>query len=531
MKKFYMKKRLMHILCAFITVIALLSIRITALQIYPSENVQSSYQNHQQENIRDIKYSILDTNGNDLLKYKKKYVLVIDAKPFSLNNYEETLQDLMTLNFIMKEENPNFSYSDVMKESGKLYYAISEDTYDKIKDLKNIKGIYEYEAEDADIKYAWSIGSIFSKILDSEHENNSLEEDLYEYLKDNETPKEEFYLDEKAVYSKGNISVSPNNRNIQLTVDKNLTDKVDDILDDDKYSSLKNIGVIILESDTGKIRVLTQKDESQANINLGMQQIGYEPGSIYKVITLSTALEEGMININEKYNCKGQICKTAHGNMSIETAFEKSCNDIFAQIGAKVGYDKLMNYSEKLGLYSRVLRLKDSDKNEASGLKPDEDVGLNNISIGQCMNVTPLQMAGAINTIVNNGIYVKPFILESVLDKDNKVIKNIEPEKSRVYSETTSKIVKNAMRNVVLKGTGTKADIKGMKIGGKTGSATGSDNKTHGWFAGYFMYNNKNYTMVIFTPDLEGIGENNEEAGGGNTAAPIFKEIVKNITK
>ena len=63
----------MHILCAFITVIALLSIRITALQIYPSENVQSSYQNHQQENIRDIKYIILDTNGNDLLKYKKKY--------------------------------------------------------------------------------------------------------------------------------------------------------------------------------------------------------------------------------------------------------------------------------------------------------------------------------------------------------------------------------------------------------------------------------------------------------------------------
>ena len=87
------------------------------------------------------------------------------------------------------------------------------------------------------------------------------------------------------------------------------------------------------------------------------------------------------------------------------------------------------------------------------------------------------------------------------------------------------------MRNVVLKGTGTKADIKGINIGGKTGSATGSDNKTHGWFAGYFIYKNKNYTMVIFTPELEGIDENNEEAGGGNTAAPIFKEIVKNITK
>ena len=133
-----------------------------------------------------MKYSILDTNSNDLLKYKKKYVLVIDARPFSLNNYEETLQDLMTLNFIMKGENPDFSYCDVMKESGKLYYAISEDTYNKIKNLKNVKGIYEYEAEEADIKYAWSVGSIFSKILDSEHENDSLEADLYGYLKNTE---------------------------------------------------------------------------------------------------------------------------------------------------------------------------------------------------------------------------------------------------------------------------------------------------------------------------------------------------------
>lgn len=521
----------MHILCTFITLLVLLAARVAVLQLYPSENVQSSYQNHQHENITDMKYSIVDTNGNDLLKYKKKYVLVIDAKPFSLNNYEETLQDLMAMNFIMKGENPDFNYSDVMKQSGKLYYTISEDTYEKIKNLKNIKGIYEYEAQDADIKYAWSMGSIFSKIMDNEHESDSLESDLYEYLKNNETPKEEFYLDEKAIYSKSEFNTSDNNRNLQLTIDEKLTDKINEILDSDKYESLKNIGVVMVESDTGKIRVLTQKDESQANINLAMQQIGYEPGSIYKVITLSSALQEGLISVNEKYNCKGQICKTPHGVISIGSAFEKSCNDVFAQIGSKVGYDKLMEYSEKLGLYSRVLRLKDSEQNESAGLKPDEDAGLNNISIGQCMNVTPLQMAGAINAVVNNGVYIKPYIVESILDKDNNVVKPMESKGQRVYSETTAKIVKNSMRNVVLRGTGTKADIKGMNIGGKTGSATGSQNKTHGWFAGYFTCGNKTYTMVIFTPEIEGIGENNEEAGGGNTAAPIFKEIVKSISK
>lgn len=526
-----MEKRLLHILYVFITIIVVLSVRIAFLQIYPSENVQSSYQNHQLENICDMKYNILDTNFKNIIKYKKKYVLVIDAKPFSLNNYEETLQDLMTLNFIMKGENPDFNYSDIMKESGKLYYRISEDTYNKINKLKNIKGIYVYEYKESDIKYAWNIGSLFSKILDSEHENNSLEENLYQYLKDNETPKEEFYLDNKAIYSRANYTDNGENKNIQLTIDYNLTENINEILNSDKYDNLKNIGIIILESNSGKIRVLTQKDESQANINLAMQQIGYEPGSIFKIITLSSALEDGLISVNEKYNCKGNICKVPHGSISVESAFEISCNDVFGQVGAKVGYDKLMYYSEKLGLYNRVLQFKDLDKNEASGLKPDQEAGLNNISIGQCMNVTPLQMAGAVNTIVNNGVYVRPFIVEAVLDKDNNIIKRIDTEKYRVYSETTSRIVKNAMKNVVLKGTGTKAAVKGINIGGKTGSATGSDKKTHGWFAGYFTYKDINYTMIVFTPDLEGISWNNEEAGGGNTAAPIFEEIVKNITE
>ena len=136
-----MEKRLIHILCTFITLLVLLSIRIAILQLYPSENVQSSYQNHQSENVTNMKYSIFDSNGDDILRYKKKYVLVIDARPFSLNNYEETLQDLMTMNFIMKGEDPDFNYSDIMKQSGKLYYIISEDTYEKIKNLKNIKGI------------------------------------------------------------------------------------------------------------------------------------------------------------------------------------------------------------------------------------------------------------------------------------------------------------------------------------------------------------------------------------------------------
>lgn len=517
-----MKKRMMQILSLFIVVLLLLSIKLFKLQIYPDEKVVLSYQNHQQEDISDMKYMILDTNGRDLMNYSKQYILVIDTKPFSLNNYEETLEGLMALNFIMKSENPDFNYTDIMKESGKIYYKISESTYKKINSLKNIKGIYTYVKDSVDIKKAWNISSMLSQILnEKEIVKDSLEGKLYDELKNNETPKSEFYLDDRAVYAKQTVSINENNRNLQLTIDKNFEDKIRKVLDDEKYDFLKNIGISIVESDTGKIRTLMQKDESEANINLGIEQIGYEPGSIYKIITLGSAIDMGLLNINDHFICNGIICKNAHGNLSVEEAFEKSCNDVFAQIGSNVGYDKLIEYSKNQGLYQSVLNFKGNNKNEADGIIPEKESGMNNISIGQCMNVTPIQMIGAINTVTNNGVYVKPYIIESILDKEDNIVKNFETEEKRIYSETTAKILKNSMRKVVVEGTGKNAYIENMLIGGKTGSSTGSNSKTHGWFAGYFELNKKEYTMVIFTPEIQ-----DQSLGGGDTAAPIFKDIV-----
>lgn len=477
-----------------------------------------------------MNYMILDTNGKDLMKYDKKYVLVIDTRPFSLNNYEETLEDLMALNFIMKSENPEFNYADIMKQSGKIYFDISEDTYNKINNLKNIKGIYTYVTDKIDSKKAWSISNMFSKVLDEEHNEGSIEAQIHDYLKDNEKPKSEFYLDNRAVYAKQSVSVSDNNKNIKLTIDKDMEDRVREILDKEEYSYLGNVGISIIEADTGKIRTMIQKDESAANVNLGIQQIGYEPGSIFKVITLGAALDMGLININNTYVCTGKICREPHGKLTVEQAFEKSCNDIFADIGSIVGYEKLMEYAESQGLYKRVLNFNDGNRNEAEGIKPDKEAGTNNISIGQCMNVTPVQMLGAINTVINNGVYEKPYIVESILDKDDNVVKEFKTEKKKIYSETTAKLIKNSMRQVVIKGTGIKAYVGDLDIGGKTGSSTGNQGQTHGWFAGFFSIGEKNYTMVVFTPDIQSLkGTNNEDLGGGDTAAPIFKDIVKKL--
>ncbi len=459
------------------------------------------------------------------MSYEKQYVLVIDTKPFSLNNYEETLQGLMALNYIMKAEEPDFSFNSIMKESGKKYYIISKNTYNKIKSLTNIKGIYTYVKDKTNIKKAWSVDCMFSKILEKENVKGSIQSTISSYVEKNQFPKQQFYLDEKAVYAYNEIYLNNSNRNLMLTIDKEYQEKVGEVLNDNKYNYLNNVGVIIMESDTGKIRVLKQKDESEPNVNLAIGQIGYEPGSVYKIITLGCALDMGLININDKFYCSGEICKTVHGQLTIEEAFKKSCNDIFAQIGNRVGYINLMKYSKEMGLYNTVLDYYEENKNEASGAQPEETAGMNNIAIGQCMNVTPLQILGAVNTSVNDGIYIKPYIIEGISDINNNKIYEFKTEEKRVYSETSAKIVKKMMRQVVIDGTGKNAYIDHIYTGGKTGTSTGN-NSTHGWFVGYFEMNNKNYTMVVFVPDLE-----DENYGGGNTCAPVFKDIVLKLNE
>lgn len=529
-----LKKRELGVLSLFITILIMLSIRLAVLQLFPSEQVLSQYQNHQSEYISNSRYMILDTNGKDMMNYNKKYVIVIDKKPFTLNNYEETLEDLMALNFIMQGEDSNFNYTDVMKSTGKLYYTVSEETYNKVKKLDNIKGLYYYSYDNVDRKKAWKVSNFLSNLPKEEDiVSNSMQEEIYNNIKDNDLPTKRFYLDDKAVYGKSEVSISDNNRNLQLTIDLDIENKVREVLASEKYKAFNNIGVTIMEADTGKIKAMVQKDESEPNVNLGIEGNGYEPGSVFKLITLASALDKGLVTMNDKYTCTGKICGLGiHGTQTVEQALLNSCNDVYAAIGEKVGYTTMMDYCKKLGLFSKVLNVTAPRQNETEGIAPDIEDGMTNISIGQCMTLSPLQMLGATNAIVNGGEYVKPYLLEAILDKDDNIVKEYSTKKERIFSGTTSKIIMNGMNKVVDSGTGKMANVDGVEVGGKTGTANTSDeNSVHCWFTGYYKYNNKYYTVVVIVPNIKSVNDKGQDLGGSNTAAPIFSDIVKNIAK
>ena len=165
-------KKSLIVCIAFFSIFIALTIRLYILMIYPTTSVQGELENHQVEYTSDTNYKVFDTNGNSLINYKNKYIMVLDTKPFKLNNYEETLQDLLALNFIMKSEDEEFNFTDIMNQSGKLYYTITKETYEKINKLNDIKGIYTYVYNELDLKERWSVENIIASI----NEDNALED-------------------------------------------------------------------------------------------------------------------------------------------------------------------------------------------------------------------------------------------------------------------------------------------------------------------------------------------------------------------
>ena len=528
-------KKSLIVCIGFFSIFIALTIRLYILMMYPTTSVQGELENHQVEYTSDSNYKLFDANGKSLINYKSKYVMVLDTKPFKLNNYEETLEDLLALNFIMKSEDEDFNFTDIMNQSGKLYYTITEETYEKLNKLNDIKGIYTYVYDELDLKERWNVENMIASIDKNNVEAASFASSIVDIISENKRPTIGFHLDEKSIYRSNETNYGENNKNIRLTIDEDWSDKIRNVLNSDDYSNLDNVGVVLLEANTGKIKSMVQKDESEANINLGIGQLGLEPGSIFKVITEAIALNEGLVNVSDSFSCNGNICSNSgksysHGTLTLGDALEVSCNDIFAKVGQLIGYKNMLKYTTNLGLYNKVLGLAGENREEAIGVMAKQSDGISNFAIGQCITVTPLQIAGAINAVVNDGVYIKPSLIEAIVDEDNNVIESAQNEENRIFSSTTSKLVKNNMYDVIWQGTGSAAKIEGITQGGKTGTATGEGGATtHGWFAGYFELNGKIYTLVISVPNIKGVDQNGNELGGGNTAAPIYREIIKSL--
>ncbi|MDR0906826.1 MAG: PASTA domain-containing protein [Oscillospiraceae bacterium] len=219
----------------------------------------------------------------------------------------------------------------------------------------------------------------------------------------------------------------------------------------------------------------------------------YEPGSVFKTITLAIALEEGLINENSTFYCGGSYSGVpgrpvdnpyhcwksgGHGTQTLSEAVQNSCNVAFVNIGMQIGAERFYKYIEAFGFKEKTgFDL----PGEASSLwwsdtefmNPKDKTELASASFGQTFNITPLQLVTAISAAVNGGQMYTPHIVKTIKDPAGNIIKSVDPEPVRqVISEKTSATVRKILEDVVAVGTGRNAQVAGYRVGGKTGTST-----------------------------------------------------------
>jgi len=499
-------------------------------------------------------YSLTDCNGRDLLNYEINYYAIIDPVDYLRFNEYTSKYDLEALTITLRNYNKNYNLEKI-KGTGngqKLRYKIDKETYGKLKDIKKVKGFYTFESNDIIKDRYWKIENIltnttYNKVsVDTATKNvvsnivsksaGSLEMQIYNKTKNNEYTKVRLTKGVNGEIDTGTIIKPKNNTNVRLTLDKEIQTKVEDILKEKAYEKYDQIGVVLMESSNGKIRAMAQKDDNAYNANLGYPSTnGALPGSIFKVIVDEAGLDMNLIDNNQEYKLDHKIFtqEPFKGNtFTVAQALAKSSNNIFAQLGWKVGIQNIYNYAEKQGILRKVLNLQQEDNGKFQGdlLKPSI-AETSQTAIGQNVTITPLEAISIPNTIINNGVYVQPSIIDAYVDDNNKVLEKTTSKTTTVLKKETAEAVKLHMMDVVNSkiGTGTEAAIKGMDIGGKTGTTTYTENKikkSDGWFVGFFNLNGKNYSMVVFVNNIKMNVDGVADEEGGGTAAPIFKEVV-----
>jgi stage V sporulation protein D (sporulation-specific penicillin-binding protein) len=268
----------------------------------------------------------------------------------------------------------------------------------------------------------------------------------------------------------------------------------------------------------------------------------YEPGSVFKLITASAALEEGITDTDNagEFTCTGSIeiagtrikCwryYRPHGSQSLRNALMNSCNPIFIGLGQKLGVETYYNYLEKFGFLDKTgIGL----PGEAKGIFLAENkvgpVELATLSFGQRFEITPIQLVTAVSAIANGGTAVTPRIVKEIIDSQTGEVTQIPVEKKEnVISSKTSQKVLSMMESVVSEGTGKNAQVAGYRIGGKTGTSEDgvNTNKYVTSFLGVAPIDDPQVVVLVTLYNPTGEGGHQ----GGGVAAPVGGQVLSEI--
>ena len=264
----------------------------------------------------------------------------------------------------------------------------------------------------------------------------------------------------------------------------------------------------------------------------------YEPGSTFKIITASAALEQGVVTLNDNFFCPGYKivedrrirCHKAggHGAENFEQGLMNSCNPVFMELGLRLGADNFYHYFRQFGLLSKTnIDLPGEAATIMHSLDNIGQVELATMSFGQSFQITPVELATTVSSIINGGRRVTPHFGVKVQTPDGEDVEILQYDQvDGIVSEETSKTMRTLLEKVVSEGSGKNAKIEGYAIGGKTATSQTLPRSAHKYissFLGFAPAEEPTVLCLVIINDPQGVYY------GGTIAAPVCKEVFENI--
>ncbi len=317
-------------------------------------------------------------------------------------------------------------------------------------------------------------------------------------------------------------------------------------------NNAKNAQGIVMDVQTGEILAISTKPDYDPNNpprdDLALLQAlvknrivtdAYEPGSTFKVVTLSAALDSGAVNLSSTFDCPGfkmvngeriKCWKNSHGHQTLEEAVRNSCNPAFMTMALAMGKETFYDYIYRFGFGSST---ESGLTGESGGIvihqKYVRENNIARIGFGQSVAVTPMQLAAAVCAAVNGGELMQPYIVKQVIGANGEIIKENKPTVVRqVISEETSATVRSILESVVAEGSGRNAQIPGYRVGGKTGTAQKyvdgkpSSGSLIASFIGFAPADDPKYLCLILVDEPK-VGV----IFGSTVAAPFVKDVMQ----
>ncbi len=567
--KTYNRKKILVIFAVVTLVLSLLAGRLVYLMVFCSEYYGKKAEDlHERE--RDIKAArgkIIDATGTVLAT--NRTVCTISVIHSQIKEPEKVIE-ILTKELGLEEETVRKRVEKVSSIE-RIKSNVDKETGDKIRDYR-LEGV----KVDEDYKRYYPFDTLASKVLGFTGGDNQgiigLEVIYEDYLKGT-NGKILTLTDARGVEieNAGERRQEPiDGNNLHISLDYNIQmyceQAAKKVLE---AKSADSVSVIVMNPQNGEIMAMVnvpefhlndpftlitepeketveaagkQKDNNQDLLNqMWRNQCindTYEPGSVFKIITAASSFEEGVVSLTDNFFCPGYKVvedrrihchkRTGHGAEDFTQGIMNSCNPVFIELGMRLGTDNFYKYFRQFGLLDRTgIDLPGEAMTIMHDKKNVGPVELATISFGQSFQITPIQLATTVSSLINGGNRITPHFGVSVRDDQGELVETLQyPVREGIVSSETSKTLRNVLEKVVSEGSGKNAKIEGFSIGGKTATSQTlprSANKYISSFLGFAPAQNPQVLALTIINNPQGIYY------GGTIAAPVVKEIFSNI--